>query len=158
MDTSDYQTVAEVAIAIVGFSGIIALFSDRLEIRGDVGNRTRFIDLLLAGFGAVFLSFLPAALANFIGSEETLRRVCDISMATWFIGSLILLIRLGRGARPESKLLMIFPLLGVSLAVSLFLSAFGVFSLGLGSLYFVALLFLLAVSASNFWLLVLKAL
>ena len=158
MATLDYQTVAEVAITIVGFSGIVALFTDRLGIRDNPQNRLSFIDLLSAGFGAVFLSFLPTALGNFIGDEEILWRVSDISMAMWFLGSLVLLFLVGKGTKPESRLIVILPVLALSLAVSLFLSGIGLLSLNMGSLYFVGLLFLLAMSAMQFCVLILKSL
>ena len=106
----------------------------------------------------MFLSFLPTALGNFIGDEEILWRVSDISMAMWFLGSLVLLFLVGRGTKPESRLFVILPVLGLSLAVSLFLSGIGLLSLNMGSLYFVGLLFLLAMSAMQFCVLILKSL
>jgi hypothetical protein len=152
-----FQTIAEIAVAIVGFSGIIALFSERLEIAGSPINRTRFVDLVTAGFGAVFLSLIPHALNPFFENEQLFWKVLSLIMFAWFIGSLILLSILGKDAKFESKWFMIFPIIGSLIAGLLLWVTFGDSELEYGSMYFVGLLYLVVIASMQFSTLLLKS-
>ena len=58
MDASDeLRTIAELAIGLAGFSGVVAAFSYRGRL-GDV-DRYHFLILFTVSFAAVFLCFVP---------------------------------------------------------------------------------------------------
>ncbi len=156
MDQNHLQTIAEIGVAIVGFSGIVALFSSNLKLKLGI-NRLRFVDLLLSGFGSVFLAFVPSVFAYLQLSEPRIWWASEIAMALWFTMTLVLLFRLRRKSQPESKWFVIFPIIGVGLTLTLMLSILGLIALPGGFISFVGLLWLLGIASIQFSTLILKA-
>ena len=88
-----YQTIAEISVAIAGFSGLI------IALRKDSGPLTavqkyRLQVLLLLSFGAMFLSLVPEFLLNWGVSAETLWLVfaitlivCSLLFLAWWLSA-----------------------------------------------------------------------
>jgi hypothetical protein len=161
MDLDHYQTLAQVAVTLVGFSGIVAIFSDRLNFAKDSENRMRLIDLLLAGFGTVFLSFLPYLLISLELGPPGLWRLSNLVIAGWFAFSLLLIRRVAKA--PFNSLsypiaTVAFAIIGTILIIALVISALGVIESSASALNFFALIFLLSVATMQFCILLIKGL
>ena len=161
IDLVHYQVLAQIAATLVGFSGIVAVFSDRLNFSRDSENRMRLMDLLLAGFGTVFLSFLPYFLGSLQMEQTDLWRLSNLIVAAWFAFSLILLRRIAKA--PFSSLsypiaTVAFAVVGIVLIIALLVSTFGVIDPVASTLNFFALIFLLSVASMQFCILLIKAL
>ena len=157
MDHDHLQIVAEVGVAIVGFSGIVALFATNLRLKSGGINQLRFVDLLLSGFGAVFLSFTPGLFGYFGLSEVSIWHWSEVVMTCWFLGTLVVLFSIGRTNKPEAKWHFVFPVVAVILTLTLIASISGLVTFSPGALHFVGLLWLLGISSIEFSLLLLKA-
>ena len=89
MEASDeLLTIAELAIGIAGFSGIIAAFLQGGGLHPF--DRFRFVNLFITVFAALVLAFLPLLLDGFISPEEKLWRISSGAMigVWWFKGDL----------------------------------------------------------------------
>ena len=71
--TETLQTIAEIAIALVGFSGIVAVLGRRSSGRWSLSERIRFRSLLEQSLLVVFLSFLPSLLLRSTSPEAAWR-------------------------------------------------------------------------------------
>ena len=77
-----FQTVAEVAIALAGFSGLLVAFR---KSAGPLSNVQKFrMRILFAlSFGALFLSLLPAIILNLGVSEDRLWAYSSLAMSIY---------------------------------------------------------------------------
>jgi len=64
------STLAEISIAIAGFSGIVSVFSQRRSGAWTPAERARLIGLLFTSFSAVFFSVVPFVLLAIPISES----------------------------------------------------------------------------------------
>ncbi len=100
LDTQILDTIANIAIALAGFSGLVVVFRSR-GARSWSPTELRFLWFLIGDSLLVLLFALlpfPMSLANW--SEDTIWTVCASLLGTWFIvGDLIAL----RGERIDRR-------------------------------------------------------
>jgi hypothetical protein len=78
------QTIAEISIALAGFSGLVVALRKRKNPLSAV-EKYRMQVLLALAFGAMFLSFLPELLMNF-GIDTTKLWPCSSSVVILYSG------------------------------------------------------------------------
>ena len=100
MTPDSLQVIAEVGIALAGFSGLIIVFRRNAGPLDDI-QKFRMSLLFILAFGATFLSFLPDLLSSFAVPEE---RVWFDASASLFGYSLILLWWWFSGSRRLAKI------------------------------------------------------
>lgn len=74
-------TIAEVAIAIAGFSGIVAALGGRTEGEWSEPDRVRLRLLLVVSFNTVIGSFLPL----FLFAAGVVEKTWRVTSAIWFV-------------------------------------------------------------------------
>ena len=79
MDT--FQTLAEVSVAMAGFSSIVVFFKRRETDIWQKSDADRFHGMILHSMLAVLFAFLPSAFANFDIDTETTFRWCSSLLA-----------------------------------------------------------------------------
>lgn len=157
MEGSDgLDTIAEIAIALAGFSGIVVAFIHR---KGQMQplDRLRLGVLLVAAFGAVFLAMLPFALFHLGFSGPTLWAVASgfhaVVASLVIAGMAIVIRRFFATYREIFNLLVIIPILCLYTADVVLqvmnLSGLG-WNPGVGA-YFVGLLWLVSHAALQFF-------
>ena len=99
------STLAEVAIAIAGFSGIVSVFGRRSSGHWSPAERARLIGLLVMSFTAVFFSVVPFVLLSIPVSESTCWRSLSLLLAASRFVSMGVVLRVVLGERriPASK-------------------------------------------------------
>jgi hypothetical protein len=91
------STLAEVAIAIAGFSGIVSVFGRRSSGHWSPAERTRLVGLLVMSFTAVFFSVVPFVLLSIPVSESTCWRSLSLLLAASRLGSIAVVLRVSLG-------------------------------------------------------------
>jgi hypothetical protein len=154
----DYQnalsTLAEVAIAITGFAGVVAVFGRRSSGHWSVFERTRLVALLGCSLAALLFCVLPFVVLSIPVSESSCWRSLSVLLAgvlTVFTAQVarvaIPALRVPRSEREVSLLLSAFFLTGDLLAIPLLLAnAF----LGVVWPYLAAIIWVLARAAMVF--------
>ena len=71
-------TIAEIAVGLAGFSGVIAAFTRRGDL--SAADRLRFVSLFVTAFAALVLAFVPIALAYGGFQAENLWRLSSLIM------------------------------------------------------------------------------
>lgn len=157
---SALTTLAEVAIAITGFAGVVAVFGRRSSGHWSVPERNRLMALLVLSLHAMLFSVLPFVLFAVPVAETTTWRVLSLAVLLVRIPFVVALVRVtvpaARQKRSERE---------VSLAVSAFFLtgeallfpalAMNATSLGVAWLYLAAIVWTLVVAAISFARLVL---
>lgn len=88
-----FSTLAEVAIAIAGFSGIVSVFGRRSQGQWSAAERTRLVGLLIQSFQALLFCVVPFVLLSIPVSESTCWRSLSLLLGITRIGSIVLLFR-----------------------------------------------------------------
>ncbi len=144
--------VAELAVALAGFTGIVAVFRFR---RGDWEGEsiTKFQTMLRASISAMFLALLPYLLFMFLDDRELTWRFGNLVVAT--IMGLNIWYFLSRGGLFRASLVhrAMLPL-GASICFGNFLGALLI--LPSAKMYVLAISFQLLVSVYNFSLLIMS--
>lgn len=160
MEGSDVlQTIAEVAIALTGFTGIVVALGGRAGAPGSGFALVRFRILLAASLAALAFSLMPFFWYNLDISPKTSWTICSALAATFMVPIAVSDVRAFRshsGEIPafERRAAPVILLLGASLWVAqlanvFFLQAFGPFLavplwfVGFSALSFARLLFTL---------------
>jgi hypothetical protein len=149
------STLAEVAIGLAGFSGIVSVFGRRSSGHWSPAERTRLIGLLVMSFTAVFFSVVPFVLLSIPVSESTCWRSLSLLLAASNLVPMVVTLRavLGELRIPASKrevsLVMSVIFIAGDLLVVVALSANAVGS-GLLWPYLAAIVWVLAKAAVNF--------
>lgn len=60
--TDELLTIAEVSVGLAGFAGVVAVFQQKTDFT--TTDRIRFVAIFAGSLGALFLSFVPLALAR----------------------------------------------------------------------------------------------
>ena len=134
MNFDSYRTIADIAVALSGFIGIILVLKHRDKSFSQLGLST----ILGTSLGAMMFSFVPDFLGNFLSSDTTWRVACG----SFGLYHLFLIInhqarqRSIRSNTPVQLTITLFslPVVGLKLAVGLgfLLSyAYDIFYLGL---------------------------
>jgi len=74
MDFDTYRTIAEVAITLTGFIGVVVVIKSREEPFSRLGLAT----ILSTSFGAVMFAFLPELLSGVFNEAATWRLACGL--------------------------------------------------------------------------------
>jgi hypothetical protein len=79
-------TIAEIAIGIAGFSGVIAVFLQRDGLHEL--DRVRFINLFATAFTTLALSYVPIVVSHLAAEPEQIWRYSGgVMIVVWFVGS-----------------------------------------------------------------------
>ena len=153
-------TIAEIAVAFTGFAGVVSVFGrSRLDPRVQVW---RIRSMIAAGLLTTFGALTPLAISQF---ELPLTASWRVSAAMLGFAVFLQFAFAAHGFRPLVKRNLIAPkrfewfLAGVSASacVALGLLSLGFFGESIQAIYSLGLLYLLALSAHHFFLLVLAA-
>jgi hypothetical protein len=155
----DYQnalsTLAEVAIAITGFAGVVTVFGRRSSGHWSVFERTRLVVLLGCSLAALLFCVLPFVVLSIPVSESSCWRSLSVLLAVALTAFTVQVVRVSiealrvpRSEREVSLLLSAIFLTGDLLAIILLLA--NAFSLGVVWPYLAAIIWLLARAAMIF--------
>jgi hypothetical protein len=72
------HTIAQVAIALIGFSGIVSIFGERSKLKWTAQESLHLFTLLAPSLTVLFCSFVPILLATLSLNEETIWRISNL--------------------------------------------------------------------------------
>ncbi len=154
-DSDLLQTIAEIAIALTGFTGVVAVLGERGRGKWRAVDLFRFSNLLMTSIAVLFLAFVPILIHKLGAPELTAWRLSS-GMAAAYI---LVAVTRGRSIRrlPQDEQVEIHrPVLGALLAIhaAVFLllvaSGLGVAYSGESGPFLVGLVWLLAFSVFSF--------
>jgi hypothetical protein len=155
-DSDLLQTIAELAIALTGFTGVVAFLGNRARGEWRAVDLFRFNNLLNSSIAALLFSFTPILLFKLGVSEPTAWRSSSGLMAGYMIVATLASSRAMRRV-PEQQRVEIAPpalaaLLSIILAVTALLvsNAIGIAYAGKSGPVIVGLVYLLAFSVFQF--------
>ncbi len=145
MHFDSYRTIADIAVALTGFIGIILVLKHRDKSFSHLGLST----ILGTSLGAMMFSFVPDFLGNFLGSDTTWRVACG-SFGLYHLFLIINHQARQRSIRSNTPIqlaitLLSFPVVGLKLAVGL-----GLLLSYAYDIYYLGLLWLVGVAAYLF--------
>jgi len=81
-------TIAEIAVGLAGFAGVVAAFMHRVDTpRAD---RIRFVNLFAAAFATIVLAYTPLVFLHLgVRGEDVWVRSSVVMLLAWFINSAI---------------------------------------------------------------------
>ena len=120
--------LAQIAIALIGFSGLVSVF--RRSANGVWRPDARFWTLLTTATGSLFFSLLPLPFLQAALSPFWTWSACSGIFAVFLVASATLTVRdlrqrLGKGEYYKSKITIFFIAINVVLVVTLVLNFFG---------------------------------
>ena len=147
MDTqSILATVAEVSIALAGFTGVVAALGNRRKHDWTAEERLQLRTLVETSFTALFASFAPSILFLAVASEPAVWRSANLILGTLHLMNLVAFLRRSKEAKPTASqkgLLVV----GVAIILAHFLASAGalpwyvlIFVIGLLQQVFIAAL------------------
>ncbi len=145
MHFDSYRTIADIAVALTGFIGIILVLQHRDKSFSRLGLTT----ILGTSLGAMMFSFVPDFLGNFLSSDTTWRVSCG-SFGLYHLFLIINHQARQRSIRSNTPIqlaitLLSFPVVGLKLAVGL-----GLLLSYAYDIYYLGLLWLVGVAAYLF--------
>lgn len=121
--------IASVAIAVSGFSGVVAVFAGRADGKWSAAERFRTTNMLLLSLGACLLSFVPLTEESFEIPDQTLWATSSFLLlavcAFYFVYTMIML-RKPDLRRPGALILWVRYLYFVCLALASVLQALNI--------------------------------
>ena len=121
---STLTTVAEVAIALAGFTGVVAVLGNRRTHDWSPEERLQLRTLVETSLTALFASFAPAVLFLALDSEPVVWRSANLFLGALHLANLIAFLRRATDAKPTASqkgLLVI----GIAMILAHFLTAGG---------------------------------
>lgn len=83
--TNELLAIAQIAVALAGFSGVVAAFFQQGGLL--LADRIRFVGIFSVAFLALTLAFLPIALEHLgVGSRRLWSVSSFVMVVTWFVG------------------------------------------------------------------------
>ena len=154
MDTlGAFDTLAQVALGIAGFSGVVVAVSDRAAAYHEADS-LRVQSLLIVSVGALVLSLLPSGLALAKLPEATIWRAGSAAFlvlpAVWFAAIRFRLLRAGRTVLFPMPILGVVALLSAANLAAQVLNVVGVFSERAPAVYYFGIVWLLVFAAMVF--------
>ena len=148
-DLNSFETIAQLAIGIAGFTGIVLALGKRSQGELTVIERARLLDLLRITFGAGFLSFAPMLVDSFTANAAVSWRVSHGAFAGWNVFCATTFIAT---IRPQELPMVnrVIAVPGAVVTVFAALVAFGLLQRFSYGIYLTGLLWLLFVSAIQF--------
>ncbi len=153
---SEFQTLAQIAIGLAGFTGIITTLQDQSGKGNAAVRKARLGDLLLASLGVVFFALLPVLFQGLLATELAAWRLAQwlfvvyhgaIITAFMFAADLSQVTRLEWSVLPPAAVILIAQLA----------TAMGYWSEAIETVYFAALIWFLFIAALAFCLLLLAS-
>ena len=151
--SDETQTLAEIAIAMAGFAGIITALKVSSYSK-QTADYARMRELLLTSLGVVFFAFIPKLSSGFAESSFWIWQIPLLAFGSY---QALLMAVYFRTAGFGSTLWyewMLMPV-AIGVVVSQFVVGAGCFSQFQAEVYFAALLWLLFIAANNFAILLL---
>ena len=152
MDTqSILTTVAEVSIALAGFTGVVAVLGNRRNHDWSPEERLQLRTLVETSLTAMFASFVPAVLFLALDSEPAVWRSANLFLGALHLANLVAFLRRTTDAKPTASqkgLLVI----GIAMILAHFLTAAGLIPWYV-LIFLVGLLQQIFIAALNFVLL-----
>ena len=137
-------TIAEVAVALAGFTGVVAVLGNRRDQKWTPEERLQLRTLVETSLTAMFLSFAPSVLSLTMTSDTAVWRLANFLLGTIHLASISSFLVRTKVAKPTAGQLALL-VTGFSAILAHFLAAAGllpwfvaVFILGLLQLVFVA--------------------
>lgn len=149
-------TIAEIAIALTGFSGIVMVFGKRVDSRPEE-ERVRLISMLRASLVAMFCSFLPLVVEFIITEPDHVWRVSSAILGTVMSLNVTFFIRsavFNRIALSHFQKFTIFG--GIAMILALFSSVIGLIPWTF-QIFIIALIWMLFIASNHFVLLVVSS-
>jgi len=145
MNFDSYRTIADIAVALTGFIGIILVLQHRDKSFAQLGLST----ILGTSLGAMMFSFVPEFLLNFLSSDTAWRVACS-SFGLYHLFLIVNHQARQRSIRSNTPIqltitLLSFPVVGLKIAVG-----FGFLLSYAYDVYFLGLLWLVGTSAYLF--------
>lgn len=122
-------TLAEISIALAGFSGIIATFQFQQEAHISRGQVLSLSVIVIISLAAAFCSVLPLALLNFGFAERSVWSISSFVGGVFWLAGLIFTVRkmrLDAVAPPTRILIVLFLALVAVASMANFLNTFGI--------------------------------
>lgn len=117
-------TVAEVSIALAGFTGVVAVLGNRRNHEWSPEERLQLRTLVETSLTAMFASFAPAVLFMALDSEPAVWRSANLFLGALHLANLAAFLRRATDAKPTASqkgLLVI----GIAMILAHFLTAIG---------------------------------
>ena len=117
-------TIAEVSIALAGFTGVVAVLGNRRKHNWSLEERLQLRTLVETSLTALFASFVPSILYLVLTSEPAIWRSANLFLGVLHLSNLVAFLRRTRDARPTASqkgLLVI----GIAMILAHFLTAAG---------------------------------
>ena len=154
METGGLDTIAEISVALAGFSGLAAAFRKRQFSEWTRRERLGLWQILNWSVYTLFFALVPGALLNLDIPQEAIWRLMSatafIAITVYAAALLVRSRRLTRGGEPaEGWAYPLNSVVGVSAAIGFLTNATGVVEPGIG-LYQLALLGTLFIAAMSF--------
>lgn len=152
-ELGSFETLAQIALGIAGFSGVVVAVSDR-PANEERSDSLRILSLLLVSLGALVLALLPSGLALADVSRAWTWRVgsaaCVVGSLAWAVYFPRRMRQLPRGVLFPAPILAVVGVLSVlNLGVQLLNSA-GLFPRAAASVYYFGIVWALLFSAAVF--------
>jgi hypothetical protein len=150
----EIRTLAEIAVALAGFTGIVVALERRSSSAHTGTNRARLRELLLASLGVVFFAFLPTLLAGAGVDDRWAYRASQVPFVAYHVLLMALFFR--SASLTQLALTEWLPLpLALGTILLQLATAFGLLSNQLYVVYLLGLLWFLFIACINFVLLLL---
>ena len=93
------HTIAQVAVTIIGFSGIVVVFGERAVSAWTAEDRLRIFALIMPTLTAFFCSFVPILIASFSLSADVVWRSSNAVLGLAHLANLSIFVVNRHGAR-----------------------------------------------------------
>jgi hypothetical protein len=153
VDMESLLVFGEIGVALAGFSGITVAIGRRAQGHWDEADRQRLQDLLIASLGAACFAILPIVLTKSGMVDVMALQLCSGVFALYLLVAAATILRGGRGKLGLTAWIFMIPMLLV--IAMLGLAAAGLLSRVIEFPYYLALFWLLFLSATNFMALLL---
>jgi hypothetical protein len=147
--TDTFHSIAGIAVAFAGFTGIVLAVRRAVDARTAAVERSRLLDLLLASLGAIFFAYLPEVVAAFGVDEVIGWRACALTFVVYHTAEVVVAAKIGGHLVLTPSDWILVPG-GALVMIAQWSTGIGFFGAYVQSVYFVALLWLLFVAAYQF--------
>ena len=151
----EIRTLAEIAVSLAGFTGIVVALESRSAKGHALANRARLRELLLASLGVVFFAFVPTLLAGAGGDDRWAYRGSLLAFAGYEVLLVALFVR-STGRQVALAEWLTAPA-GMGVLLLQLATVAGLFPDHIHRVYFLSLLWLLLIACINFVVLLLHA-
>ncbi len=153
----EMRTLAEIAIALAGFSGVVMALKARQSLGDRKVDYARLRELLITSLVVVFFAFLPSMAAGVLGDSPWVWRGPQLLFGIVHVGAMALfMVTAGSEVTSASLWELATVPLALLVIVLQFATALGFFSDYLAASYLLALLWFLLIAAMNFSVLLLQ--